>query len=228
MKNRFVEGIFISRENRFIAKVNIAGVVHDVHVPNTGRCRELLIEGVKVILEIKDGKNRRTKYTLHYVENRGVYVNLISVTANEAVYNSLRKNEILEIQDPTNIKREISVGKSRIDLFCSSEGIDTYIEVKGVTLIKDGFLQFPDAPTVRGSKHLEELIEIKKIGARAIVIFVAQHLLGEAFKINKEADLTFHNTFNKAINSGVEAYVYSTKGEIGIYELDKRLELVID
>ena len=163
---------------------------------------------------------------MHYVENEGVYVNLISITANEAAYNSLRNNWIAEIKDPLEIKKEVTFGNSRIDLFCLSQGLKTYIEVKGVTLIKDGYLQFPDAPTIRGSKHLEELIKIKKTGHRAVVLFVAQHLLGDKFKINREADKLFYETFKRAINEGVEAYAYSTKDSIGIYELDKKIKLI--
>ena len=228
MKNKYIEGIFISRENRFITKVNVNDVEVIAHLPNTGRCKELLIKGVKVILEEKDNSNRKTKYTLHYVENKGVYVNLISVTANEAAYNSLKKNMIPEISNPEEIKKEVKYGNSRIDLFCLSNGKKTFIEVKGVTLIKDGFLQFPDAPTTRGAKHLEELIKIKKSGHRAVILFVAQHLLGNTFKINREADSAFYETFYKAIDSGVEAYVYNTKDSIGIYELDKKIKMIKD
>lgn len=135
MSSRFIETIFLSRENRFITKVNIGGKIDYAHLPNIGWCQELLIKGIKVILEEKNNPNRKTRYTLHYVENKGVYVNLISITANKVVYNSLRNNRIAEIKDPLDIKKEVTFGNSRIDLFCLSQGLKTYVDVNWVTLI---------------------------------------------------------------------------------------------
>ena len=226
MNRIFINAIFIERINRFIVHVAINGEVHEAHLPNTGRCKELLVKGIPVILKESYNKNRKTRYTLHYVENNGMYVNLISVTANEALYNSLIADQIKEITKPYNIKKEVTYGNSRIDIFCQSEGQDIYIEVKGVTLIKDNCLQFPDAPTKRGTKHLEELIKIKNNGSRAIVFFIAQHNGADKFKINKEADPIFHQTLIKALSYGVEAYVYKTIDEIGSYELTHCIKMI--
>lgn len=117
MNSRFIEAIFLYRENRFIAKVKYWRTIRLCSLPNTEQCRELLIKGVKVILEVKHNPNRKTGYTLHYVENKGVYVNLISITGNEAAYNSLRNNGIAKIKDPLEIKKKVTFGNSRIDLF---------------------------------------------------------------------------------------------------------------
>lgn len=230
LKSKFVEGIFLSRENRFIGYIDVNGSEVIAHIPNTGRCKELLISGVKVFLEEKNSPTRKTKYTLHYVENKGVLVNMISITGNNATYNALLENRIEDIKFPRDIKREVKYENSRFDLFCISKvgncDFKTYIEVKGVTLIKDGYLQFPDAPTARGAKHIEELIKLKKMGFRAVVIFVAQHPLGNEFKINREGDLTFYKAFKKAKSLGVEFYVYRASEKLGEYNLTKKLKLI--
>ncbi len=227
MKNNFIEGIFQKRPNRFIAEVIVDSEVKTVHVANTGRCKELLLPGVKVLLSNNDNPKRKTKYSLNYVENKGHWVNMVSVSANLAVYNSLIAGEITTIKNPYDIKREYSMPGTRFDFYCKSEGIDIFIEVKSVTLIKDDFLQFPDAPTVRGAKHLDHLIELKKKGNRAIIIFVAQHPMGKIFKANIENDPIFANKLEEAHNEGVEILVYMASSELGVLNLTTSLPIEI-
>ena len=227
MKNNLIKGVFQKRENRFIAEVLVEDSIKKVHVANTGRCRELLLPGVDVLLKKSDNQKRKTQYSLNYVENKGCWVNLISVSANEAVYNSLVAGDIESIKKPYDIKKEYSLPGTRIDFFCKSEDLDVYIEVKSVTLIKDDFLQFPDAPTLRGVKHLEHLIELKKQGHRAIIIFVAQHPLGRMFKANEENDPIFARKLKEAHDGGVEILAYMASKEIGELKLTDSLEIII-
>ncbi len=227
MKNSLIEGVFLNRNNRFIAEVMVGNEFKKVHVANTGRCQELLIPGVKVLLKKSDNPNRKTNYTLNFVDNKGVWVNLISVSANEAVYNSLIANEISSIHKPEKIIREYSMPGTRMDIFCISDCVEIYIEVKSVTLIKDDYLQFPDAPTIRGVKHLDHLIKLKKEGKRAIIIFVAQHPLGKIFKANIENDPKFANKLKEANSNGVEILAYMASDEIGVLKLTNLIPVII-
>lgn len=227
MKNNFIEGIFQKRINRFIAEVLVEDIINIVHVANTGRCQELLIPGVEVLLRKSNNPKRKTEYSLNYVKNKGFWVNLISVSANEAVYNSLIAGDIKSIRNPYDIKKEYSMPGTRIDLYCKSEGIDLYIEVKSVTLVKDGFLQFPDAPTLRGSRHLDHLIELRRQGKRAVIIFVAQHPIGKIFKANIENDPIFANKLKEAYHVGVEILAYMASSEINELKLTNSLPIII-
>lgn len=227
MRNNLIEGIFKNRINRFIAEVLVNDTLKKVHVANTGRCQELLITGVTVLLRKSDNPNRKTEYSLNYVKNKGVWVNLISVSANEAVYNSLISGEIKSIKNPYDIKKEYSMPGTRMDIYCKSQEMELYIEVKSVTLVKDGFLQFPDAPTLRGSRHLDHLIELKRQGKRAIIIFVGQHPMGKIFKANLENDPVFANKLKEAHQEGVEILAYMASSEIDELKLTNSLPVII-
>lgn len=215
----FQEAIFLNRPNRFLAEVEIQGRTVVVHVPNTGRCRELLLPMVPVLLEEGKGKGRKTLYSLHYVKNRGVWVNIHSVRANDAAWMGLKDGKIMEIHNPQEIRREVTHGNSRIDLYCRSQGLEVYIEVKGVTLLDDETLVFPDAPTLRGVRHIQELSRLAEAGKRAIVLFVGQHPLGKSFRPNWEGDPLFAKTLAEAANRGVEVLCYAASPEAGRYNL---------
>jgi sugar fermentation stimulation protein A len=227
MKNNYIEGTFQKRSNRFIAEVLIGNELQNVHVANTGRCKELLVPGVKVLLKQNENPKRITRFSLNYVKNKDCWVNMVSVSANQAVYNSLIAGDIETIKNPYDIKREYSMPGTRIDFYCKSEEIDIFIEVKSVTLLKDDFLQFPDAPTLRGIKHLDHLIELKKQGSRAIIIFVIQHPLGSIFKANIDNDPKFAYKLKEAYEKGVEILVYKASSEIGILKLTTSIPLEI-
>lgn len=164
-----VDGIFIDRPNRFIAHVDIEGVVNTVHVKNTGRCKELLIPKTPVRLEVSDNPNRKTLYDLVavYKKNFG-WINMDSQAPNKVV------KEWLETKDYDYIKPEYKYGDSRIDFYMRKENQEYLMEVKGCTLEIDGIGYFPDAPTTRGIKHLRELIKAKRAGYECAVAFVIQ------------------------------------------------------
>ena len=164
-----VEGIFIDRPNRFIAHVDIEGVVNTVHVKNTGRCKELLIPKTPVRLEVSDNPNRKTLYDLVavYKKNFG-WINMDSQVPNKVV------KEWLETKDYDYIKPEYKYGDSRIDFYMRKGNQEYLMEVKGCTLEIDGIGYFPDAPTTRGIKHLRELIKAKRAGYECAIAFVIQ------------------------------------------------------
>ena len=170
MKYReIVEGVFIDRPNRFIAHVDVNDTVETVHVKNTGRCRELLVPGAAVRLEVSDNPKGKTKYDLVMVHKQGLgWVNMDSQAPNKVVA------EWLATGDHDLVKSEYTYGKSRIDFYMEKNGEKYLLEVKGCTLEVDGIGYFPDAPTERGVKHLHELEQAQQAGYRCAVAFVVQ------------------------------------------------------
>ena len=170
MKYREIaDGIFVDRPNRFIAHVEVNGAVETVHVKNTGRCKELLLPGTAVRLEVSDNLKRKTKYDLVAVHKQGFgWVNMDSQAPNKVV------GEWLAKQGYDYIKPEFTYGKSRIDFYMEKGEQKYLLEVKGCTLEVDGIGYFPDAPTERGVKHLRELAQAQQAGYRCAVAFVIQ------------------------------------------------------
>lgn len=193
------EAEFIDRPNRFIAHVLVDGEIETVHVKNTGRCRELLLPGVKVILEASDNPQRKTKYDLIAVYKKGFgLINIDSQAPNKVAL------EWLKSKDFTYIKPEYTYGKSRIDFYMES-GEDRYLmEVKGCTLEIDGVGYFPDAPTERGVKHINELMGAKKEGYHTILAFVIQMEGINEVLPNVSMQPEFGDAIEKAKKAGVE------------------------
>ena len=205
----YVKGIFKKRPNRFIAEVDVDGEIQIAHVPNTGRCKELLVENAVVWLKPSDNPKRKTKFSLLFVENRGHLVSIYSQQANEIVYDAIINGQIKELSGYDFHQREKTIDNSRIDIYLSNEnGEECFVEVKGVTLVVGVEARFPDAPTERGTKHLNELIKLKKEGFRTAVFFLIQHPLAESFRPNWENDPLFSKTLNEAYENGVEILVY--------------------
>ena len=215
----YVKGIFKTRPNRFIAEVEVDGKLEIAHVPNTGRCRELLVDDAVVWLKPSDNPNRKTRFSLHFVENKGALVSLYSQQANSIVYDAIVDGKIKELSGYSIHQREKTVDNSRIDIYLASENEECYVEVKGVTLIVDGEARFPDAPTERGAKHLKELIKLKKEGIRCCVFFLIQHPIGKFFRPNWENDPNFSQTLNDAYDAGVEILVYRCDNRLEGIEL---------
>ena len=202
-----VAGRFVDRPNRFIAHVEINGVVETVHVKNTGRCRELLLPGVKVILEIADNPQRKTKYDLIAVYKQGFgLINMDSQAPNKVVA------EWLAGQGYDVVKPEYKYGSSRIDFYMEKFRLDDggqevseryLMEVKGCTLEIDGIGYFPDAPTERGIKHLKELAGAAGQGYHCIMAYVIQ-MEG----INEvRPNIVTHPAYGKAVEEAIAAGV---------------------
>ena len=197
-----VRGIFISRPNRFIAKVLVNEEVQICHVKNTGRCRELLIEGVTVILEENQSPTRKTKYDLIAVYKGEMLINIDSIAPNKVVGEWIERSGIFG--KVSRIKPETKYLNSRFDFYVESDEKRFFIEVKGVTLENDGIAKFPDAPTERGSKHLSELVHAKENGYDSYVIFVIQMRGCYTFLPNGETDPEFAKQLQFAADHGVK------------------------
>lgn len=199
--DKIVKAKFINRPNRFVANVDINGEEISCHVKNTGRCRELLINGADVFLQESDNPSRKYKYSLVTVKKGERLVNMDSQAPNKIVGEWLKNGGLFS--DITLLKPETTYKNSRFDFYCEHGDKKTFIEVKGVTLENDGVVSFPDAPTKRGTKHINELIECMDDGYEVYVVFVVQMKDVLYFKPNEENDPDFANALKKAQNSGV-------------------------
>ena len=195
-------GKFISRPNRFMAKVEIDGKVEVCHVKNTGRCRELLIPGVRCVVQQSANPDRKTKYDLIGVYKGDRLFNIDSQAPNKVIFEWLKEKQ--PFGEITFLKPESTFGKSRFDFYFEMGDKKAFAEVKGVTLEKDGVFLFPDAPTERGVRHLQELQQCKKSGYDAYVIFVVQAEEAKHFAPNAETHPEFACELAKAKNAGVE------------------------
>ena len=194
-----VAGKFVDRPNRFIAHVEIDGQEETVHVKNTGRCKELLLPGVKVILEVSDNPNRKTKYDLIAVYKKDFgLINMDSQAPNKVV------KEWLSAQDYSLVKPEYTYGKSRIDFYMEKGAKKYLMEVKGCTLEIDGAGYFPDAPTERGTKHLRELIKAVSEGYNCYIAFVIPMEGVKMVYPNAAMDKEFAEAFYEAQAAGVK------------------------
>ena len=203
-------GIFMSRPNRFLAHVELEGKMAVCHVKNTGRCKELLIPGVTVLVQHHPdalNQGRKTEYSLIgvYKETKEgtVLINMDSQAPNQVAAEWLKKKE--EISD---VKREVTYGASRFDLAFAVNGKPAFMEVKGVTLEKEGVAMFPDAPTQRGIKHLHELSEATCHGYEAYVLFVIQMKGVTRFTPNMETHPEFGQALKEASAAGVHILAY--------------------
>ena len=167
---KVLEAEFIERPNRFIARVRLSGQEVVCHVKNTGRCRELLVPGCTVYLEDCRGRGRKTDFDLIAVRKGERIINMDSQAPNRAVGEYLPTL----FPDATCIRPETTFGTSRFDYYVETPDRKIFLEVKGVTLEEDGVVLFPDAPTERGVKHLQELIQCTEKGYEAYVLFAVQ------------------------------------------------------
>ena len=215
-----IPGTFLSRPNRFIAKVLIDGVEETVHVKNTGRCRELLPAGAQVWCQKADNPNRKTKFDLITVKKGDRLINMDSQAPNTAAGEWLRSGGLGEIE---NLKAETFHGDSRYDFSFTKDGKQCFLEVKGVTLEDDGICAFPDAPTERGAKHLRGLTEAAKAGFGAYVLFVIQMADVKYLRPHDERDPAFGQALREAAENGVTVMAMDCAVDVDSMEIRLRV-----
>ena len=195
-------GKFLARPNRFIAHVEIAGREEIVHVKNTGRCKELLLPGATVYVQHFPEGKRKTKYDLIAVEKQNILINMDSQAPNKVVQEWLMEQE--PFGKITYLKPECKHGDSRFDFYLETEAKKMFIEVKGVTLEEKGVVMFPDAPTERGVKHVQELCHCLEQGYEAAIVFVVQMSGSRYFTPNRRTHAAFATALEQAAASGVQ------------------------
>ena len=220
---------FLNRPNRFIADVDINGRKERVHVKNTGRCKELLSEGARVYLAEGDNPDRKTAYDLIAVhkirENqKELLINMDSQAPNIAVEEWLAGGLF---PSDAKIRREVKYGDSRFDFYIENGEEKAFLEVKGVTLEKNGKALFPDAPTERGVKHINELIKAKENGYSAYILFVIQMKEVTSFSPNTETHPEFTEALIKAKDKGVDILAYDCIVTPEGMEIDSPVDVII-
>ena len=224
--NNIVEGRFIERPNRFIAKVEIGGVTETVHVKNTGRCRELLVKGTTVYLEKSNNPERKTGYDLLAVLKNGkTLINMDSQIPNAVTEEWLKKGNLFS-KDAV-IRREVTHNKSRFDFYIEEGGRKIFLEVKGCTLETDGIARFPDAPTERGVKHINELIDCVNEGFEAYILFVIQMKGIKHFEPNDKTHSAFGDALRNAESKGGNILAYDCNVTKDTIEIDKEIKVLL-
>lgn len=199
-----IEGTFIERPNRFIAKVNCRGEIITAHVPNTGRCKELFVPGCCVILEQSQNPMRKTAASLIAVYKGDRLINIDSQIPHKIAADALAGGTLPGFPAPALVKREKTFLDSRLDIYYEySPDQKGFIEVKGVTLERDNFVLFPDAPTERGTKHIHHLIKAKNEGYESCIYFIVQMNEADYFTPNEATDPAFATALREAQAAGV-------------------------
>lgn len=231
-----VEGKFIGRPNRFIALVEINGREERAHVKNTGRLRELLVPGAEVFLEDHEGRmgTRKMRYSLigviKDVDGEKRMINIDSQAPNKLVKEAMQSGRLIPagLKDVACFKSEYTFGSSRLDFYAEDScGTKLLGEVKGVTLEEDGKARFPDAPTERGVKHIEELISAVKQGYKACIVFVIKMKGADSFSPNYDTHPEFGKMLARARNVGVEIIARDCVVSKDSIIIDKNVEIIL-
>lgn len=199
--NRILRARFVSRPNRFIGKIEIDGRAEIAHVKNTGRCKELLLDGADILVNKSDNPSRKTKYDLVAVYKGDRLINIDSQAPNKVFHEWILKDTLFN--NINKIKPEYTYGNSRFDFFVETPGKKCLVEVKGVTLERDGIVLFPDAPTERGVKHITELERSLSDGYTPYIVFIIQMSGVDYFTPNLET----HPVFGEALNQAKKSIV---------------------
>ena len=205
---KLVESRFLRRLNRFAALVEVGGQETQVHVANSGRMRELFVEGRRVFLRPVHGDHRKTAFDLALVDLGDTLASADARLPNLLVHEALEEGRLSELAGYREFAREVVYGDSRLDLELRRPMGRCLVEAKSVTLVESGIGLFPDAPTTRGAKHVRSLARAVQEGYRAAVVFVVQRDDADALAPNDPADPEFGVALREAAAQGVELYAY--------------------
>lgn len=225
---RIEKAVFLERPNRFIAYAEINGRKETIHVKNTGRCAELLRPRADIYVQKSDNPERKTKWDLIAVEKGSTMVNMDSQIPNRVVQEWIEGGGLFG--DAPYVRPEITYGNSRFDLYVETrepENRRIFIEVKGVTLEENGVARFPDAPSERAVKHVEELCQAVKDGYEAYIIFVIQMKGIRYFTPNVDTQPAFGEALKKARASGVNILAYDCQVTPDSIVLDEPVSVVL-
>jgi len=219
------EAFFLERPNRFLALVALGEERAEAHVPDPGRLEELLVPGARVRLRPAERKGRRTAWDLIGVQCPEGWVNVDSRLPNLLFAEALRERRLEEFAGTDRITPEYRYGGSVLDFLLEGKGPPCLVEVKGCTLAAKGVALFPDAPTSRGTRHLEELMRAAAEGYRACAVFVVKHPGARSFAANAATDPLFAETLGRAASAGVEVIPYLAPWRGREIRLGRRLPL---
>ena len=216
---------FVSRPNRFVAQVEQKGRQEVCHVKNTGRCKELLVPGAELYVQRSDNPTRKTDLDLISVKKGEQWVNMDSQAPNKVAEEWLKTGG-LGYKD-IYVKPECRYGNSRFDFYLEYEGRKAFMEVKGVTLEEDGVARFPDAPTERGVKHIEELMRCMENGYDAYICFVIQMKGVMRLEPNDRTHPAFGEALRRAAKAGVQVLAYDCLVKPDELRIDRKIEVCL-
>lgn len=222
---RIEEAVFKSRPNRFIAYVETARGEEICHVKNTGRCKELLVPDARIRVQRNENPNRKTAIDLIAVEKNGRVVNMDSQIPNKAAEEWIRSGHLFS--GNAVIRPETRWGGSRFDLYIEEGDRKMFLEVKGVTLEEGGVARFPDAPTERGLKHIEELTACKAAGYEAGILFVIQMKGIRCLEPNDRTHAAFGEALRRAKEAGVQILAVDCEVTPESIVADKMIEVCL-
>jgi sugar fermentation stimulation protein A len=223
-------GTLIRRYKRFLADVELAsGEIVTAHCPNSGSMKGCSQPGYPVLLSFNDKPHRKLRYTLELVQVNGLWVGINTCLPNKLAFEAIENGIIGELAGYENIRHEVRYGEnSRIDLLLSGSPGLCYVEIKNVTLVEDDVALFPDAVTLRGQKHLRELIQVVRENNRGVIFFVVQRGDAHSLAPADDIDPEYGRLLRLAVENGVEALVYQAHVEPGEIYLSHRLPVRLD
>ncbi len=219
-----VHGKLLKRYKRFLADIELDnGEVVTAHCTNTGSMKSCIEIGAEVYLSPTNNPLRKTKFTWEMIKINGDWVGINTNNPNQLAFEAISKHEIPELSGYTEVFREVKWDDSRFDIMAKNETETCFFEVKNVSMKEGDFALFPDAITLRGRKHLETLIRVKKAGMRAIMLYIVQRCDVSKFSTAKEIDPEYSETLKKAITNGVEIFVIQAKVTPTSITINKRI-----
>jgi sugar fermentation stimulation protein A len=207
-----VPGVLIRRYQRFLAEVRLTdGSLITAHCPNSGSMRGCNVPGREVLLSEAENPRRKTRYTWELIRLPSTWVGINTLNANRLVAEAAHQQGIPELEPFDRLTREVTLEHSRID-FCLIQGDRSFfVEVKNVTLVENGAALFPDAPTARGRKHLQALIDAIHSGHRSAMFYVVQREDAESFAPAAHIDRAYAQTLRRAQQAGVHVIAYQAQ-----------------
>ena len=228
-ENKLISGLLIKRYKRFFVDIKVNNQIITAHCPNTGSMHGLLKKGNKVWISKSDNPNRKLKYTLEIIHDDNSKVGVNTHSSNKIVHHALKNNLIRGFNNILEIKPEIKFGSNtRFDFLVLKEKTKAFIEVKNVTLSrKKGLAEFPDSITVRGLKHINELIKASKKNYEIYILYLIQREDCKTFSIAKDIDKDYANALNKAVKSKLNILCYDCKFSSKEIKLNNRMKINI-
>ena len=228
-KKKLISGLFIKRYKRFFVDIKINNQIITAHCPNTGSMFGLLKKGNKVWLSKSDNLKRKLRYTLEIIQVNKSKVGINTHLTNKIVYHALQNNLIKEFNQNLEIRRENKFGKNtRFDFLVSNKKYKAFIEVKNVTLSRrKNLAEFPDAITLRGLKHINELIKASRKGYKIFILYLIQRDDCKLFSIAKDIDPIYAEAVNKAVKKKLNVLCYDCKFSLKGIKLNNKIKLKI-
>jgi sugar fermentation stimulation protein A len=227
-KNKLIPGRFVKRYKRFFADIVLDETKETIvaHTANTGTMKSCIGEDWPVLVSFHDSPTRKLKYSWEMINNGKTWIGINTSLTNSLAIEAIKLGLISELQGYKNLKPEAKIGQSRIDILLSnSPDEQCYVEVKNVTLVENDYALFPDAVTERGQKHLQELMDLKSQGIRAVLLFIIQREDCNYFSLNNPIDKKYIELLSTAMASGVEVLVYQCKMDSEEIIVSKKLSI---